>query len=314
MIAIGNKNPVFLNNKGFSIIEVLVMCSLVGFAVFGLLNASQKAFMSSEFVETHKATGELKNSVSNVLNNHCKENLKPSKLSIANAGLQSITKLESKGRKIVEVGKGFKEGFIQVRDMKITEDKKNFYLYYQYNSPSLGNKQTKGGKKCTNTDLSGCYYLSCKIDYECTGDCKNDSDFTNCKPLDCGVMDKNLSDLICDAGEVLVKFTGVKDDDCVGCPDNHFLVGIKTEGGIKKPQCLQVKKCDTGKVAVGTMTKDGAYIMECMSVVCPTGQHLYLKNNKMECKKVCHGGQKLGADDKCHCPAPMMIDSNGNCV
>ena len=336
-----------INKKGFSLVETLIVMSITGVAVAGLFKASQQALVTSNVTQTQEDTRNLKENVYQILNNACETNLNPTNLnpvSTPATGLQKIKKLVFTNNKELfnfdpnDVSKNKKKfgKSIQVVDIVLKEDtpiadssntqkKKTFYLYYKYISSSLGAKQTKGGdpNKCIQGgDLSGCYYLSCFMNYECEDDCNIKDDLNTCNPLNCSITEINVD---CPSGEFLVSLTG--DKKCLGCPTNQILIGIKEDKGVKKPKCLlQAPKCNTGYFAVGTKIKETKpdvieYELDCRKIACDRpGDHNVLVTENgtlvMKCKKRCHGGQILNEDNECYCPKNnpgITFDHNGNC-
>ena len=323
-----------INNKGFSLVETLIVMSIAGVSVAGLFKASQQALNTYKIVQGQQETGKLKESVYKILSNNCKETVHPNNLSPLTppvTRLQRVTELKSLTGKVLfnvdpsNVSKNKKKfgEYIQVADMRL-QDKQTFYLYYRYISTSLGDKQTRNNQTCTKTDLKGCYHLSCEMDYECVdGDCNDTSDEVKdpCRSLNCSVSETGLENKVCTGNKVLVSFTG-NEEDCLGCPVGQILIGIKTINGVKKPECLQINPCVQGEVAVSTELKTGEnteYKVKCQTVVCDNGKTLKVDaHGNLACKTICHGGQipkPPPNEDECHCPSDSMkITGTGNCV
>ena len=326
-----------------SIVETLVVISLSGVVVSGIVKAALKATATSNVRQTQEDTRKLKEQVYQILTNACIENLNPTNLhpvSTPTTGLQKIKKLvftneqelfnfdpndssnnkKKFGESIQAVGITLKED-TPIADSSNIQKKKTFYLYYKYISTGLGARQTKGGDptKCIEGgDLSGCHYLSCIMNYECAGDCNSETDLTQCNPLDCSVTE---IDVDCPPGKFLVSLTG--DKKCVGCKQeddkpHKVLISISENG---EALCLENTECEPGHVATGINKENGEYKVVCIQQACENGYPV-LVNGQMECKTICHGGQRLNEENICECPPidnsgsgnDLALDANGNCI
>ncbi len=326
-----------INNKGTSLVELLVMITIAGIAVSGLLKTSQQALKTTQIIEeSKKPKMELKESVYKILSNNCPGTVAFTNLSSISDDSSRVKILQYKtGKELFKFDPDSNKNktkfgkYIEVVDMRLT-DTQTFYLYYKYTdkAQTLGDQKTRNNKECTKTNLIGCYHLSCEMDIHYNNNCTDDittCQLESCKTINCGITD-DIRNKPCPTGKVLVSFTGDDDVDCVGCPENQVLMGIKTKtDGSKIPECLQTKKCSTGYFAVGTKikaTKSNVieYEFDCQEIACGEGNHRVLKNGNMECIKICHGGQIPKEDpndsDKeiCDCPAGKSQDEQGNCV
>ena len=332
-----------INNKGMSIIELLVLTGVGSVAVFGLVNTSQQVFKTSQLLETNNDANDFQNSVYEILNNKCKDILDPVNLTTPPKTLPDGSRLQNVKTmpKIFDVdapntpdtpSNMYKQTAIQVVDITLrtpqgaNQNTKEFKLFYKY---TLGDKQTRDGEECTQAanKKKGCYHISCNIDYNCPPPCNNKANIAVCNPLDCvveGIFDN------CESGEFLVG-----PSQCVGCDNDQTLIGTKEDNaGVKRPVCLEMEckdKEESGQqvkqVAIGVIPLDpnadpdpdtNTYIikLQCKPVACPNpSQHRVLSSSgEMECKKICHGGQRPKANGKCGCPGNQAPDKDGNCA
>ncbi len=319
-----------INKKGFSLVETLIMISLTGVAVAGLSKAIEKSYVTSNVIETQQITRKFKNSVYHIFNNNCKNffpNTEPAYYDQNNpAKINKMPYIFNRSNKSESIFKGF----IETVDITVSSQNNihKFNLYYKYSdkAKALRDMKTKDSKACTPTDKKGCYHITCNINYN------HNLPTTPCNPLDCIFDDRSKSVLtnLCDDGEFLVRVTGNKANDCLGCPTGETLIGTIKKGGNLEPMCLK-RKCPDGEVAVGIKPKPTDppdpkpvnFIMDCQEVACPsTSQHKVLKLNpvsgkmEMKCEPICHGGQISDPLDnnKCKCPAGKNPDRQGNCV
>ena len=307
-----------INNKGGGLVELLLVVSLSSVAVGGLLKAGQQALLTSNMVKTQQVTREFKNSVYHILNNDCTDILHDDNLDQNNHEkineMRPIFYRSDKSKNIFK-------GFIETVDIIVSEDSDPdtdiyiFTLYYKYRD-----RKTKGGEKCTSNEneKAGCYHVSCNIDRE----------GGECNPLDC-VFDESSRSILtnpCDPGQFLVRVTGNKENDCLGCTTGETLIGTKLKAGKLEPICLK-RDCPVGKVATGIKPDPDnteKFIIDCQEVACDEGKHSVLEPDEddstkmvMKCKKICHGGQILNEEEECYCPnennPDIDIDPNGNC-
>lgn len=318
MIVGKSKKNKIINNKGMSMVELLILISVGSVAIAGLVKSSQQNFTTSQLLKTHEDTEDFKTLVYSFLNQNCEGIFKSSNLSPPILGVKKVNTLGLGTRPdYFDMRQGGRKQFrekIKIIDMRFKDDQ-TFYLYYKYNTTFF---EKRGEGACTKIDPRGCYYLSCEIDYKCPNPpCEVKTDFTSCDPIDCGIPNiaNSLSNITCEPNEILVGLTGIKEHDCLGCPDGEFLIGIerKNDGSIE-PECLEVDTCGNKDVAI--VKKEGdTYTMDCAGVVCERGEHFTLNSaGNIECEKVCHGGQVF-KDGKCDCPEEHMVeDHNGNCT
>ena len=238
---------------------------------------------------------------------------------------------------ILKSGSFNNENFINVVNMDISahpdsdpetqtpigeERKKIFYLHYS--KPALGANQTRGEckNKQGNTDLRGCYYLSCEINYKCStsDDCSdNKSDVTSCYVDKCLILDKTqMSAPDCGQDQVL---KGTQSTDCVPIP-----------GVVFKPDNLPTTKIyqEEGKdvlyhtaLAGFSRNPDTEEIQPKivkLSRQCPAGQYPVRKiisgEIAIECQIMCTGGSTLNTNTnppRCECPDNKPKYKNGLC-
>ncbi len=310
-----------------SIVELLLVVSLSSVAVAGLSKAIEKSYVTSNVIETQQITRKFKNSVYHIFNNNCKNffpNTEPAYYDQNNpAKINKMPYIFNRSNKSESIFKGF----IETVDITVSSQNNihKFNLYYKYSdkATALRNMQTKLGNACTKTDKKGCYHITCNIHAENLDNPPENDDI--CNPLDC-VLDDSASNVLtptCPPGKFLAG-----PDNCVGCGAEETLIGTKPNNQNKlEPICLK-RACPAGQVAIGInpeteMTSaNGKHVieMDCKLVACPsTSQHKVLNTvtGEMECKTICHGGQRLkviNGEEKCHCPSSMTLDNNGNCT
>ncbi len=309
-----------INNKGGSLVELLIMLTVGSVAVFGLINTSQQVSLNTQVLNTHQDTLKLKNQVYTILNNnnYCTD--------LVTNDLTNLPPPADGGTLQRAVLPTFDDdAFNTITVVEKTlytptspPETKIFNLYYKYSAQGMREQQkTKGGNTCTANNLSGCFRISCNI-----------STAQTCNPVNCSIPDTagNFLDVSCDPGKILVGTTGREEKDCIdGCDDDGILIGTKAgdnPGDPPKAICFDIK-CPEGQVATGFgMKADGTLKprVDCTIFACPEGEHIVLEedvngNKRNVCKKICHGGQVYKQNDlACSCPDDSQIlDSNGNC-
>ena len=326
------------NNKGGSLVELLLVVSLTSVAVAGLSKAIEKSYVTSNVIQTQQVTRDFKNSVYQILNNNCTKFFTDYPDQNNNEKINNMPYIFNRSNQNESIYKGF----IETVDITVSNPDQNrihtFNLYYKYSdkATALRDMKTKDSKQCTATDKRGCYHITCNINYQCPGvppnpptppqsnSCTNNQKPT-CKSLDCFFDDRSKSVLtnLCDEGDFLVGVTGNKENDCLGCDDNETLIGTKRKNGNLEPMCLK-RDCPAGKIATGIIQEDPdetdpvKFVMNCKEVACENaGEHRVLENGTMVCKPICHGGQRIKIENgvkKCHCPSSMTLDDDGNCI
>ncbi len=294
-------------SAGFGLVEVLFVSGLGLTVTMGSLKTAQLTFQSSNMVKTTLQEKDFKEELSALLNNpsYCKALLKPSNLA------------DSSGKKgfLTSMGRltDLENSFIDIQKAELKEDR-NFFVYYK--KPLLGEFQTIGNGACSSTDTTGCYFFSCKMDYQCAGnECSGDDD--KCAPLNCSgyietteAVGANIPD--CPEGTYL---TGISDEgqpECgtLSCPEGRVLSGtqVNTEDNTITPLCLEVSECEEGEIYQGVDSegvKQCAPVASAQSQVCPPGQYLFNSGqmgDPLVCQPLCQGGG-IWNGTSCVCPA-----------
>lgn len=300
-------------NTGFALVGTLAVLLGGLTLILSTIKLSTRELNKAKTKSTEHSEKVLKQAVQQVLSQEtdCKNNLNPI--------LSEIKKIESKGRLILESGEDFKEGFVHIVDMKITEDKKTFYLYYS--KPSLGENKTRKGKACTKTDLSGCYYLSCKMNYQCAdGLCDSAIDsVSQCNIIgQCSFLGKphHVNTAGCEPDKVLsgIKMSSEKDNKenikCTHLTSTVFnsIPRSITEGGKTYLTGFAgfSRNPDT-KAIQASVTK--------LATECPDGKYPIRKSNgEIECEILCTGGSTLDPiTNLCQCPTEKPQYKQGAC-
>ena len=186
--------------KGFSLVEVIIGSAILSFVSLAIMKIFNTAFVSSNLTYSLMADQDLKQTLGQTLQTgQCEKSLAPGNLSlVAGTDTYTLTSLrkyrdasDTTGTELVKTGDSFKD-FLEVIRMELVEpdtdqvvnnDKhKEFKVYYK--REKVKHLSKKNQNPCTSADTSGCYWHSCKMEYETTGTGQNKT-VSACKLLDC---------------------------------------------------------------------------------------------------------------------------------
>ena len=189
----------------------------------GVYRVSDISVSNAKIFNTVFAEQDLKRSIGQSLSaDHCQKNLGPH---YNTAGPISLDNLKAGGMTLVTKGSLFKER-LDIKDIRFRKTpEKSLTVYYskaglgdQETLPDADNPMRQG--VCSSLNLSGCYFISCKVDYQCSNsDCNGSGD--KCESLNCATTKEFASVQVIDPKAGL---KGVK------CPDGEYLQGFDDDG------------------------------------------------------------------------------------
>ncbi len=177
-------------SAGFGLVETLVVAGVSLTLGYGIIKTSLVGMQTNAIVHTSLKEQDLIHTVRTTLGNpdQCKYNLKPSALTTAGTPpKKTISAIKNTGPTtattddipLITAGQNFNNNpLIHVQQMELsgTGSNRTFILYYK--KPQLGSLSSPG--TCTDSDPSGCYFIACKMDYDCSTDAE-------CSPTGSGV-------------------------------------------------------------------------------------------------------------------------------
>ena len=227
------------NNKGLSILEVLISIFLFSVVSVAMFKALDMSLLSSNVSNSLLAEADLKLAIHKVLSaGQCEKNLHPSKLHEVTSDsrtLESLTRYKlpgSTGVEIIKKGETFRD-YLSIVKIELageaTDAYREFKVYYaRERSRHL---RTRKGQLCNESDQSGCYVNKCNIEYE--------ADYTNvntCTILDCfSVGDKQsvkcylVESQTGDIGRTLVGCGGASEIKAAGTVAFGYGAGSSTD-------------------------------------------------------------------------------------
>ena len=250
---------------------------------YGIIKTSLVGMQTNAIVHTSLKEQDLIHTVRTTLGDEtqCKYNLNPDALTgtspkktvseIKNSGVLPLD--DSDDIPLITAGQNFKNNpLIHIQQMELsgTGSDRTFILYYK--KPQLGSLSSPG--TCTDLDPSGCYFIACKIDYDCTGSNKCTNADNKCAPRNCaeggavaGVSSERVTTIIKN------KLKQTEYD----CPDGEFAKGFDdVKGEIE---------CETPPVfQYDTPAKE-----------CPDGEFVYKQNadGSVECRSACGDARRM---------------------
>ena len=314
----------FFDFRGFGLVESVIVAGVGMTLGLGVLKITQVSINTAQVSGTILSEQRLKKSIYNLLGDpkECAFNLKPSRLSDKANKNGEIAKLINTGGNnidqnhdtsddtiLITSGESFGDGLIRIIKIELIDPdttnnnskERTFKLYYT--KPRLAEFSTIAGRACSKTDSSGCYTISCKMDYHCedaNGDCLPTDDPKNkCQPLDC------LGD------------EGGGGGNGINCGTNEYSKGLKENGN---PECEPLS-CLADKIFMG-LKEDGT--PNCVSVndsirCLSSGEFFrgFDSSGKIICvnkHQVCSGGRTYESGS-CTCPSRKQFDfAKGMCV
>ena len=180
------------NNKGFSLLEVLIAAFILSFISLAIFKTLDISILSSNLSNSLVSDADLKIAVHNVLKpEQCNRNLNPSNLndiSPISKTIDSLKKyknpddlLDNDGVELIKINERFRD-YLDIVKIELagpdTDTQREFKVYYKRNR--VKHLSTREKKPCDSTDQSGCYVNKCNLEYEVTG-----TDVTTCTVLDC---------------------------------------------------------------------------------------------------------------------------------
>ena len=282
------------------------LLSVLGLSFFGLsismgvLKLNTNALKTENVQNTEFSEEVLKRTVQNLLSqSYCRNNLKPEDDldDIETIGVEN-------GPVVIQTGEPFKDGLIQIVSMSLkplSTDERKFYLYYS--KPGLEANQTRNGQECKSTDLSGCYYLSCRISYPCPGGvCNSNNDLSRCEVIGECVLGEQQERKSCAQDQIL---RGTLPDVCVSLPSK----GLKDISNTNQNSIMGI---------TGFSDSDNNGVIEATQknivIPCPPGKYSVMKEDgSTVCQILCTGGSTLDTETNlCECPAGELF-SAGRC-
>ena len=271
---------------GFGLVETLVVAGVSLTLGYGIIKTSLVGMQTNAIVHTSLKEQDLIHTVRTTLGDEtqCKYNLKPSELTTAGTPLKTtVSEIKNSGAttattddiSLIKAGENFKNNpLIHIQQMELsgTGSDRTFILYYK--KPQLGSLSSPG--TCTDLDPSGCYFIACKMDYDCSTD-------DDCSPTGSGVCNPRN----CATGGAVA---GV---------DTAQVTAIITEQ-LKKKNCSD--DSGTTKVLKGFKETTGQLDIDCEPLPaqqqiqgCESGEVLqgFRDNGDPICVKHCSGGRRL---------------------
>ncbi len=327
-----------LGRAGMGLMEVLAMSGIGMITAMGALKISQTAVRSADMTKTVLAEQDLSYTINKLLSEPkvCKWNLYTSR--IVNGEITSLVKTDKDpgtakdSSDPVLIKKGlFKQGLLDIKKLELanintTNKTADFKVYYS--KPRLGNFKTLGGEECSSAKPAGCYFFSCKMNYECSSGACSKCDPANCSNREGGgegsVTWDNVPD--CPPNKVLTVSAGRP--QCVdfnmgnSCPQGQAFQGVKENtDGTKSPVCLDLSECPEGQVYRGVKTNsEGVLVKVCAPFVkanqtCAPGTYPigYNATGELVCERVCPGGKTWSGSKCCPVSTPKS-DSSNNCI
>ena len=318
----------FFDFRGFGLVESVIVAGVGMTLGLGMLKLTQVSINTAQVSGTILAEQRLKRSIYSLLSQpaECAFNLKPSRLSDKTNKKGTIASLIKTGgdEALITSGESFADDLIDIVKMELIDPdttnsnskERTFKVYYK--KPRLAEFSTISGKACSATDSSGCYTISCKMEYHCKnvdGNCDDDEEDLSaspkvykdtCQPLDClgnsgrgGIQGLDLAGRKCGDKEL---FRGLKADgtaDCVplSCKGGAIFIGIKVEEdpqeGTKKitPVCVKVanEKCKDSESVIITYSPEASEPFD------------------VDCEKVCPGRMSYQSG-ACKCPVGTQFN------
>ncbi len=252
---------------GFGLVETLVVAGVSLTLGYGIIKTSLVGMQTNAIVHTSLKEQDLIHTVRTTLGDEtqCKYNLKPSELTTAGTPPKTtISAIKNTGPTtattddipLITAGQNFKNNpLIHVQQMELsgTGSDRTFTLYYK--KPQLGSLSSPG--TCTDLDPSGCYFIACKMDYDCSTD-------ADCSPTGSGVCNpRNCAEGGAVAGVDTAQVTAIITEQLKkkNCSDDSgttkVLKGFKETTGQLDIDCeplpaqQQIQGCEAGEVLQG---------------------------------------------------------------
>lgn len=188
---------IFRQDRGFSLIEVLVAIGISSVVLMGTFKVLNIASESSQMAKTAVVEQELNAALNRVLGEgkSCRHNLRPGSTdsNIDEKGIgDHIKKLVVDSVDLVKEEDLFNERLKIVKialEGDLTEDPmnqlvtRNLVVYYK--KPGLGNLETLGGETCEKGNTKGCYFTQCQVNYKLGKDKDDNTVVNRCDALNC---------------------------------------------------------------------------------------------------------------------------------
>ncbi len=209
---------VISNNKGFSLIEVLIVVFILSFTSLAILKTLDISLLSSNLSNSLVSDADLKTAIHHVLKpDQCERNLHPDKLTNVNTNSKTVSLLKKykdpadpsnqEGAQLIKSGETFRD-YLDIIKIELagpeTDIQREFKVYYK--RKKVKHLSTRENNVCNSTDQSGCYVNTCNIEYEthtvgavtsvttCT--VLNCFNITNSQSPDCYTVDKSDETLL----------------------------------------------------------------------------------------------------------------------
>ena len=280
---------------GFGLVETLVVAGVSLTLGYGIIKTSLVGMQTNAIVHTSLKEQDLIHTVRTTLGNpdQCKYNLKPSALTTAGTPPKTtVSEIKNTGPdksvttddiSLIKAGENFKNNpliHIQRMELSGTTEDRTFILYYK--KPQLGSLSSPG--TCTDLDPSGCYFIACKMDYDCSTD-------DDCSPTGSGVCNpRNCAEGGAVAGVDTARVNAIIRSRLA---TNNLLCPETEEGKKKFLKGLYIDPDEN--LAINCDTPPEPETNDIKKESCPAGQVMkgIKPNGDPDCTLHCTGGRRL---------------------